>query len=61
VAIAIASTAAESAGSGVHALEDALRGVLIAAGVLAVAISAVLVALGRRRRVPATVTASPQP
>ena len=63
VAIAIASTAAESAGAGVHGLENALRGVLIAAGVLAVAMSALLVALGRRSRVPATAaatTAAPQ-
>ena len=50
VAIAIASTAAESAGAGVHALETALRGVLIAVGILAVAMSALLVALGRRGR-----------
>jgi MFS family permease len=58
VAIAIASTAAESAGAGVHGLEDALRGVLIAAGVLAVAMSALLVALGRRSRVPAAAAAA---
>ena len=61
VAIAIASTAAESAGAGAHALEDALRGVLIAAGVLALAMSALLVALGRHRRVPATVIAAASP
>jgi membrane protein required for beta-lactamase induction len=42
-----------AASIGVHSLENALRGVLIAAGVLTVAMSAVLVALGRRR-VPAT-------
>lgn len=56
VAIAIASTAAESAGAGVHSLENALRGVLIGAGVLAVAMSALLVALGRRS-VPTTAAA----
>lgn len=58
LAIAIASTAAESAGAGVHGLENALRGVLIAAGVLAVAMSALLLALGRRSRVPAAVAAA---
>jgi MFS family permease len=57
VAIAIASTAAESAGAGVHSLENALRGVLIGAGVLAVAMSALLVALGRRT-VPTTAAQS---
>ena len=57
VAIAIASTAAESAGAGVHSLENALRGVLIGAGVLAVAMSALLVGLGRRT-VPTTAAAA---
>jgi len=44
----------------VHGLENALRGVLIAAGVLAVAMSALLVALGRRSRVPAAALAATQ-
>jgi len=43
-----------------HGLENALRGVLIAAGVLAVAMSALLVALGRRSRVPAAALAATQ-
>jgi len=41
----------------VHSLENALRGVLIGAGVLAVAMSALLVALGRRT-VPTTAAAA---
>jgi len=45
----------------VHALETALRGVLIAVGILAVAMSALLVALGRRSPVPTTAAAAPQP
>jgi len=58
VAIAIASTAVESASAGTHGLDLALRGVLIGAGVLAVLMSAVLLALGRDRRAPAAAAAS---
>ncbi len=60
VAIAIASTAVESASAGTHGLDLALRGVLIGAGVLAVVMSAVLVALGRNRRAPAAAFGSIQ-
>jgi EmrB/QacA subfamily drug resistance transporter len=60
VAIAIASTAVESASSGTSGLDLALRGILIGAGVLAVLMSGVLVALGRRDRA-ATPTAAPAP
>jgi EmrB/QacA subfamily drug resistance transporter len=56
VAIALASTVVESANAGKNGLETALQGVLIGAGALAVLMSAVLVALGRRRPGPATVT-----
>ena len=55
VAIAIASTAIETAGTGGTRLEDALRGVLIGAGALAVVMSAVLGVLGRGARVRSTV------
>ncbi len=58
VAIAIASTFVEQAGAGVSGLEDALRGVLIGAGLLAIAMSGVLVALGRRSRSPAAAEAA---
>jgi len=58
VAIAIASTAIESAGTAVTSLEDALRRVLIGAGALAVVMSAILVVLGRGGRVSPAVRAS---
>jgi EmrB/QacA subfamily drug resistance transporter len=48
VAIAIASTFVESAGTAEGNLEDALRGVLIAVGALALLMAGVLTALGRR-------------
>src|SRR5438876_1204332 len=57
VAIAIASTAAESTVAGVLALENAHRVVLIGAVVLAVAIMSLLFALGLRTEVPATAAA----
>ncbi len=58
VAIAIASTAIESAGTAVTSLEDALRRVLIGAGALAVVMSAILVVLGHGARVSPPVRAS---
>lgn len=48
VAIAIASTVIESASAGASGLEDALQGVLIGAGLLALVTSAVVTVLGRR-------------
>src|SRR5262249_53887523 len=60
VAIALASTVVESAGAGKSGLETALQGVLIGAGALAVLMSGVLVAFGRRSDAPApTVAATP--
>jgi hypothetical protein len=53
VAIALASTVVESASAGKSGLETALQGVLIGAGALALLMSAVLVALGRRSHAPA--------
>ena len=58
VAIAIASTAIESAGTAVTSVEDVLRRVLIGAGALAVVMSAILVVLGRGARVSPPVRAS---
>jgi EmrB/QacA subfamily drug resistance transporter len=52
VAIALASTVVESASAGKSGLETALQGVLIGAGALALLMSAVLVALGRRSHAP---------
>ena len=57
VAIALASTVVESANAGKSGLETALQGVLIGAGLLAVGMSAVLVALGRRSQARATAPA----
>jgi hypothetical protein len=57
VAIALASTVVESASAGKSGLEHALQGVLIGAGLLAVGMSALLVALARRSEAPATAPA----
>ncbi len=54
VAIAMASSIIESTHGGGTALDDALHGVLVGAGVLAVLTSGVVAVLGRRS--PTTVT-----
>jgi MFS family permease len=58
VAVATASTVIESSGTGGSAFEDALRGVLAAAGAFALATGALVALLGRRLTAPVATVGS---